>query len=321
MSTEQKKMQIRLHHLMKVQSVTGNTGKMIDYIINRAKEIPDITGIRVDDGNIYITKGIADSYPCVIAHTDTVHNIVNDFEVFTRRGIMFAMDFENCVQTGIGGDDKVGIFVALEALRKTDAIKVAFFRDEETGCEGSKVADMDFFNNVEFVLQCDRRGYRDFVRGIFGATLFDDDFSEAISATLEAFSKAETFDGGLTDVYQLYDNGLKVCMANISCGYYAPHTENEFIDIDEVFLTVDLVLDLINLLKGQIWINSEYQKYKKYSWLDDFYFDDEPQIIKYEDMGQLCPKCNGEDTYFDQYEQAIYCFDCQDYKTAILPHN
>ena len=107
--------------------------------------------------------------------------------------------------------------------------KWLFSRDEEGSCLGSTEADMNFFNDCEFILQCDREGYEDFVNNIYGCKLYSDEFSELISPTLEKYGRKEG-DGMMTDVYQLVENGLDIqggssfdlCVANMSCGYYDP---------------------------------------------------------------------------------------------------
>ena len=123
---------------MGVQSATYETQEMDNFIYERFQEISknseeDFRYI-YEAGNTYITKGMhAKTYPCVVAHTDTVHDIHKDFTLYDDNTIMFAMDMTQGLQVGIGGDDKVGIYVALEMLRELDVVKVAFFRDEETG--------------------------------------------------------------------------------------------------------------------------------------------------------------------------------------------
>jgi putative aminopeptidase FrvX len=47
--------------------------------------------------------------------------------------------------TGIGGDDKCGVYACLELLKELPNLKAAFFVSEETGCHGSKKADPNFF--------------------------------------------------------------------------------------------------------------------------------------------------------------------------------
>lgn len=253
---------------MGVQSETYKTQAMDDFIYGRYEELsaedPDNYSYVYEDGNTYITKGIAETYPCVIAHTDTVHDIRKDLTVFESHGCMFAMDMSTGIQTGIGGDDKVGIYVALEMLKEFTTIKVAFFRDEEYGCLGSREADMGWFKNVEFVLQCDRQGYKDFVNNIFGNKLYDKAFLKAVKPVLKKYKKKPTDDGGLTDVYQLVENGYTGCVANISCGYYRPHCDDEIIIIEDVLNTRDFVKGIIEKIAGTMWVNTAYEPYEPY---------------------------------------------------------
>lgn len=247
----------RLKEVMAVQTTTYNTRLMNEYILDYVKELGGCKVIK-KDGNIYITKGQADVYPCVVAHTDTVHDIEKELHVVQVGDVLLSVNekYERC---GIGGDDKVGIFVALEILRSTDVCKIAFFRDEEVGCVGSLVANMKFFDNVAFVLQCDRKGYEDFVNEIFYSKLYSDEFSYAIQGLLYKYGRVES-DGGLTDVYQLTENGLEVCVANLSCGYYDPHSDNEYIKINEVFATLDLVQEIVNDLGDRRWSISKHDR-------------------------------------------------------------
>jgi len=254
---------------MSIQTSTYLTQDMDDFLYEQFKVISlgneENYRYHYEDGNTYITKGLADTYPCVIAHTDTVHDIHKDFTVFGDNDIMFAMDMTSGFQVGVGGDDKVGIYVALEMLIGLDVVKVAFFRDEEHGCLGSREADMGWFKDVEFVLQCDRQGYKDFVNTIYGQKLFDKPFSNAIGDILARYGKKETSQGGLTDVYQLVENGLEVCVANMSCGYYRPHSDDEVIAIQEVFDTRDMVFEIVSDLGGKVWKNSLYIDYNSYT--------------------------------------------------------
>lgn len=258
----------RLKEVMRIQSETYGTQDMDDFIYARYEELaeqdPDNYSYVYEEGNTYITKGLAETYPCVIAHTDTVHDIHKDLTVFDDGQIMFAMDMTKGLQVGIGGDDKVGIYIALEMLREFNTIKVAFFRDEEHGCLGSREADMKWFKNVEFVLQCDRQGYKDFVNTIFGTKLYDKPFLKAIKPILTRYRKKPTSDGGLTDVYQLVENGYDGCVANISCGYYRPHCDDEIILIEEVFETRDFVWAIIDEIAGTMWVNSTYVDWRSY---------------------------------------------------------
>lgn len=220
--------------ILKVQSHTYECDRMIDFVLEKLFEL----GCWIDydkAGNIYAVKGEADTYPCIVAHLDTVHKIVpdNEYMVISDDTHAFAYNPIKKEMTGVGGDDKVGIYIALQMMRDLDYCKAAFFVDEEVGCVGSLDADMDFFRDVRFALQCDRKGNSDFVYNIMGVSLYTEQFSNDIAPILAAHGYSE-HTGGLTDVYQLAENGIGVCVANMSCGYYNPHSDDEMICLSDV---------------------------------------------------------------------------------------
>ena len=64
-----------LKKLYKVYSPSGKERTMIKFIWNYTKRI---TGTKVETdaaGNLYITKGEAESYPCIVAHLDQVQRL------------------------------------------------------------------------------------------------------------------------------------------------------------------------------------------------------------------------------------------------------
>ena len=211
------------------------------------------------DGNLYVTKGKAKTYPCVVAHMDTVHDMIPNryFKVYydDTQDALWAKNTKTGAQTGVGGDDNVGIFLALEALSDFDNIKLAFFRDEEVGCVGSRKAHMPFFKDVAFVLQGDRRGIGDFVNMIGSNKLYDKAFSDAIEPILKDHSRKEV-RGGMTDVNALVIGGIEVCVANASCGYYEPHSSWEYVTVAEAFSTSDMFSSIIRKLykDGERWL-------------------------------------------------------------------
>lgn len=244
-----------LFNTMSVQSSSRNQTAMQDYIVHVVEQVAGAEWTLDNAGNIYVTKGQAELYPTVVAHMDTVHRIVPDgqFSIISHDGTWFAFNPIKRELIGIGGDDKVGIFAALSLLMHFDAIKLAFFVDEEIGCIGSEAADMSFFDNASMVLQTDRRGYGDFVQEIYTTELFGKEFKEAITPIITQYGYKTTYLGGITDVGQLKENGLGVACANISSGYYLAHSENEYIVIDEVKAVLEMMAELIERLGATKW--------------------------------------------------------------------
>ena len=250
--------------ILNIQSYTYETETMANFIVNTARVLG--ADVYVEDGNVYVTKGKATSYPCIASHTDTVHRILKDgYKVIHDTKIAMAYNEVANKPTGIGGDDKVGIFIALDMLIRLESCKAVFFRDEETGCEGSMVADMDFFMDCRFVLQCDRKGNGDFVNNIMGQPLYGAEFSKAISPILKKHKYKEC-SGGLTDVYQLCENGVGVAVANMSCGYHNPHSDSEMINFADVENCMSLVYDIMTSCKKVYKYEAEYTT----KWWDSY---------------------------------------------------
>lgn len=254
-----------LRSILEVQSYSRQTRPMLDRILDIVDTFDDIdeTSIKVEHDNIYITKGKAQFYPCMVAHTDTVHKIVpsDQYEVVFEKGAYFAWDPTLQIQRGVGGDDKVGIYIALAALRDYPAMKVAFFRDEEIGCQGAKQADTNFFKDVRFILECDRRGNDDFVDNIAGS-LMSKAFRNKIRPIIQKYGYS--FCSGLmTDVDELKDS-VAVSMANMSCGYWNPHSDKEYVDVEDVERCRTMVYDIISSVGEKRWDHAVRPKYSSF---------------------------------------------------------
>lgn len=227
--------------LVITQSTSYDSYRIFSLIIRELKKLE--VNYFVNDGNIYATKGDGlHGFPCVVSHTDTVHEICpNKVECIETNGNLVAIDKVECTQIGTGGDDKNGIYICLEILRNTDNVKCVFFRDEETGCNGSYNALTTFFNDCNFVLQCDRKGNKDFVINAASTELSSKHFQQTIKTTVSKFGYQFFKHGGLTDVVALKEIGVNLCMANISCGYYNPHSPSEYINLRDLHNTYKLV--------------------------------------------------------------------------------
>jgi hypothetical protein len=247
-----------LFRVLSVQSESRRTHRMEKFILRFVEDLSDsgmeIAVVQDIHANIYVMKGEAEIYPTIVAHMDTVHDIVPNanYQVRSNGRVMWAMDPETKTDTGVGGDDKVGVFIALSMLRDLPACKAAFFVDEEIGCIGSAKAQMTFFENSAFVLECDRRGNADFVDRIGGTEMYGTEFAAAIKPTLAQFGYKPT-SGGMTDVLELKELGLDVAAANMSCGYFMPHTRWETVGLLDVQRCYDLVVTLCTTLAHKRW--------------------------------------------------------------------
>ena len=197
------------------------------------RNVPEAT-IAVDNlGNIYVRKGESTSYPTVVSHIDQVQKIHSrDFQAVETSGAILGFSRSNMRLEGLGADDKNGIWICLKCLQKYPALKCVFFVGEEIGCVGSEGAMMSFFDDSRFVIQCDRKGGHDLIWNIGGWTeLCSPEFLEAIGYEKYGYKKEI---GMMTDVETLKNRGLKVSAVNMSCGYYRPHSDEEFTIISEL---------------------------------------------------------------------------------------
>lgn len=238
-----------LFNLYKIHSMSGQENQMRKFIKDYVRNnVPGAT-VEQKNKNIYIVKGESETYPCVVAHLDQVQTKHSkDFKVFEHDGILFGYSAQNKRQEGLGADDKNGIWVALKCLERFDNIKVAFFHSEEIGTVGSENAEMDFFKDVRFVLEADRRNGGDLITNICGM-IASNEFINDIMPYAEVHGYKET-TGMLTDVETLSDNGLGVSAVNMSCGYYNPHTDEECTDVSELENCLAFAMDIIENCKG-----------------------------------------------------------------------
>jgi len=151
-------------------------------------------------------------------------------------------------------DDKVGIFVALQALLDIPNIKVVLFRNEEIGRIGSRFSInncSDFYKDCNFILQCDRKGNYDFLTKSAGVKMTSTEFENAVAPLLKKYDFISSEAGIATDVDVLVENGVGVCAANISSGYYSPHTDKETVSVYNIGRAYSLVYDICDTFKNK----------------------------------------------------------------------
>jgi len=238
-----------LVELLSLQTTYTNTDEFDDWFLERQKSYGKDVLIEKDKkGNTYITKGTADTYPCVVAHTDRVCSVKEKERHIIHVGENLVAFNENVSQIDVFGDDTSGVFVAIKMLETLPVIKVCLFVEEESGCKGSKEANMNFFANARFVLQADRNHQKaDFITHTNGIQSCSENFVEACKPYMIEGGYAEA-RGTSTDVGQLVHNGLKCCAVNLSAGYFNAHSSKGYINIPLLDQCTELVKNIcINL--------------------------------------------------------------------------
>lgn len=203
--------------------------------------------VKVDKmGNVFITKGVAEYYPCVAAHLDEIHSPC-EREVVVEGDRVYTVD-RLWNKVGCGADDKNGLWVIINLLHSELVLKAALFVQEErsgemAGCRGARACDLSFFDDVRFVLECDRKGCSDVVYiGKGDIQLCDVDFIP--QEVLQKYNY-ELVKGGKTDVVELKMRGLDKPVCNISCGYYNAHKNNEYTNFSELQNCLSFVRECI----------------------------------------------------------------------------
>jgi len=298
-----------LKEVLSIPSISGNESMVRDYIIEYAKEngIEYYTDAK---GNLYLTKGSdkmtsGEYYPCVVSHMDTVHrshseliesktNLIIESSTYSEGedGEMTTLIAKHPItkeQTGIGGDDKCGVYVCLEMFERFDVLKGAFFVEEEIGMLGSRQADDKFFENVGYAIQFDAPSSNWISEICSGVKLFDEDFKGEIKETLNECGYTKFSVDPFTDVNQLASKYDFNCL-NLGCGYYRQHTNSEYVVVEEVFDSIMAGYKLITKLGIKKYTHKKEEKkslltetnygYGSYNDYDfeDYYLDDYDEV-------------------------------------------
>jgi len=247
-----------LKDILSVPTKTHEEYRLVSFLI----EYFDRKGINYmkdDMGNLMAVKGNADYYPCVVAHTDTVHPIDSDYiDIIETHRPNTCGDMELALTgvrpgtvepMGCGGDDKAGVFVCLQLLEEFDKIKVFFPVAEETGCHGSKAVDSQWFDDVGYIIQFDSPTNNTMSKTLLGRTLYDDQdgFSSTVMGLITEHGITEHQAHPYTDVGTLGERFELQCL-NLAAGYYKMHQAEEYVIIDDVINAITLGTRLIDRL-------------------------------------------------------------------------
>lgn len=339
-----------LIELLSIQSTSNDDVEILNYIKTFIDNIPDIVTTIDEFGNLYCTKGSgSDGYKCVVSHVDTVHDLFQKRAVYEFEDKLFAygmkiiskgttFESEKYSQVGIGGDDRCGNYICLQMLIHFNDIKVVFFRKEEIGRLGAKACNLEFFDNCNFILEPDRKHNCDFITTSAGIKMSSPEFVKTIQDILTNYSYKECV-GVATDVDVLKSRGVKVCCANISCGYYDAHSDCEYISITDLQKCENLIFDIFNTF-GNVRFEHEYSaptytyQYTNYAsnyntknttslrfathvlfgkntYYDDIYYLRNDKLPLKVDAS--CPCCGKRHLYFLPIEETFYCTACNDY--------
>lgn len=204
----------------------------------------------------------------LVAHTDIVHKappeiIVND----KRQRILWS-------PTGIGGDDRCGVYAILKICEKFKPY-ILFTTEEEKGGIGvrkfvKEITEMP----VNFIIEIDRRGKNQVV------------FYECENKDFQEYILSFGFDkqmGSYSDVSTLsveYD----IAGCNVSAGYYNEHTTTEHIYLDHLWHTINKIKEILKDTENHKHYDCQKRVYEKVDWskyrnyYDDYFWDNDYYI-------------------------------------------
>lgn len=206
------------------------------------------------DGFIYAAQ---QNCPILLtAHLDTVHEeIVRD---------VFDDGFTVTSPQGIGGDDRCGVYIILSLLDKTEIRPaILFCEDEEAGGIGSnkfcKRNDLvEDVSSLKFMIELDRMHAND-------AVFYDDDNADFHDFIREITGYVMDW-GSFSDISHLMP-ATGISGVNLSCGYYNPHTKQEYVVYAEMENTVAAVQKLCEEAKKESCARYEFMQ-RKFDWMN-----------------------------------------------------
>lgn len=272
---------------------------MTDYVAARLEQLGmDVERDRF--GQILARKGNThgQKVPYYVAHADTVFPIVPD--KFRRVGwedrdgdrFYFAYDPTDGTYRGVGGDDKCGIFLCIEAAKRLKDVVVLITVDEEIGGVGARSLDTKVFNDAAVLIQADRRGNNEAIYES-GAIISSAEWRDHVDHVVRAYGYHWSDRGTFTDVSLLVEDGTSpVSAVNLGAGYWNYHSSREYISENDLKRCVNLGIALGRASTGIAWVHE-----KSYSW------EDLPQGIRYTGDGVLL---NGRLVPYDELDDPIY---------------
>jgi putative aminopeptidase FrvX len=186
----------------------------------------------------------------------------------------------------IGADDKVGIFLILLYMLKVNRnINFVFSTGEEHSCATgiktvvSEINNMEGFKQAPYCIVLDRKNGGDIIceKNSFGSK----DFDKALEDIGVKYGFASV-RGGMSDTATFADY---MNAANLSVGYYNPHTKTEYVLISEMLNTFDYVCDIIENLARDIPFVKKTVYTPNYSNCRNYYDDDYDYYDGYNSCG------------------------------------
>lgn len=229
----------------------------------------------IEDGFVYAQGKMP---VLLVAHLDTVHQTLPYV-------IHYDTDKDSMSSPyGIGGDDRCGVYMVLEIVKRFNC-SVLFCEDEEIGGIGAeKFIETDLAKELKFnyIIEFDRKGSND-------AVFYECDNPEFTEFITKEFYK-EAY-GTFSDISVLAPY-LGCAAVNLSCGYYNAHTKDEYVVLSEMANSINAACKILERTTKDDkfeYIESvrsyyKYNNYSYYGWYDNYDMETIYFLIEYTDI-------------------------------------
>jgi hypothetical protein len=221
----------------------------------------------VKQGNLYLTKGHTEWFPCLAAHLDTVQDKQAEY-ADKKKLLDVKVDGDKLYVDGmgIGADCRAGIAICLDAMTKIPACKCVFFSNEELGCQGAQKLDKGFFDDVSYCIEWDSPTWNRAAKSSMGADLFTQEFFDKyIKDVAKKYGVTDFRDEPGTDVHFIVKYTGTTCM-NFSNGGYKPHSPDEYCLFSEMDKGSKFCVDLVKTIPNDKKYKIEF-KMKMPDWM------------------------------------------------------
>ena len=274
--------------LMEAQSFDNDDFQIRKIILDEIVDLPNLRLTWDRIGNIIVEKGEG-PFSCFASHMDTVHHPTKKRKnkiKEERKGD----DILWSSPTGVGGDDKCGVWACIKLLQELENVKVVFFAQEECGQIGSSYIDLSVFNDCCFICEIDRLGNDDLIVDYLGTTTVSEEFEDELVKSIPKKDLWVPTEGFITDVMVLFERGIEISVMNLSSGYYKPHSKNEYVSWKDMNKTLRMAREIAKL-------NDRIYSIENWGIWDDF------SIFEEETMNHL-ERTEGDEFLFG--EDGIY---------------
>ena len=232
--------------------LTFNQTELFEHIVHKVSKNNNYNITVSPKSGIIVTPKAVDKYPLICSHLDTI----NDSKKIKLQNSDVEIDgdiiklSQNSQAKCLGGDDRCGVYTALQLIDLNAPFGFAFFCDEEIGCIGSSILakDIDENESITAFIGLDRRG-------LDNVAVYGYDNSDLIRL-FENEGYIEV-DGSITDVSVLSEQSSRnLACVNLSVGYYNEHTKMEFINIYGIQRAIKTLIKLCFVLSKDTYTYS-----------------------------------------------------------------